>query len=149
MRIYHLGLALVIPALVLSAGTTKSRKHSAGPIKSAKEAKAIAEQDTGGKAVSAKRIPLNGASGGWEVDVRMPKESQGYRCIIDSDTRMVHSKSRIDQPGAKGMVVLTGDVGAVRSAVAAGVAAITREGMLIAEVVIPFADPALLKALTS
>ena len=54
-----------------------------------------------------------------------------------------------NQPGAKGMVVLTGDVGAVRSAVAAGVAAITREGMLIAEVVIPFADPALLKSLTS
>ena len=41
------------------------------------------------------------------------------------------------------------EVGAVRSAVAAGVAAITREGMLIAEVVIPFAHPALVKALTS
>jgi microcompartment protein CcmL/EutN len=40
------------------------------------------------------------------------------------------------------MVVLTGVVGAVRSAVAAGVAAV-REGMLIAEVVIPFAHPAL------
>lgn len=54
-----------------------------------------------------------------------------------------------NQPGAKGMVVLTGDVGAVRSAVAAGVAAIRREGMLIAEVVIPFAHPALVKSLTS
>lgn len=53
-----------------------------------------------------------------------------------------------NQPGAKGMVVLTGDVGAVRSAVAAGVAAV-REGMLIAEVVIPFAHPALVKSLTS
>ena len=54
-----------------------------------------------------------------------------------------------NQPGGKGMVVVTGDVGAVRSAVAAGVAAITREGMLIAEVVIPFAHPALVKALTT
>ena len=54
-----------------------------------------------------------------------------------------------NQPGAKGMVVLTGDVGAVRSAVAAGVAAIRREGMLIAEVVIPFAHPALVKSLTT
>jgi microcompartment protein CcmL/EutN len=53
-----------------------------------------------------------------------------------------------NQPGAKGMVVLTGDVGAVRSAVAAGVAAV-REGMLIAEVVIPFAHPALVKSLTA
>ena len=47
------------------------------------------------------------------------------------------------------MVVLTGDVGAVRSAVAAGVAAIRREGMLVAEVVIPFAHPALVKTLTT
>jgi bacterial microcompartment shell protein len=54
-----------------------------------------------------------------------------------------------NQPGAKGMVVVTGDVGAVRSAVAAGVAAIRREGMLIAEVVIPFAHPALVKSLTT
>lgn len=102
MRTFHLGLALLVPALVLSAATTKPRKRSAGPIRSSKEAKAIAEQDTGGKAVSAKRIPLNGASGGWEVEVRMPKDSQGYRCIIDADTRMVHSRTRIAQPGTKG-----------------------------------------------
>jgi len=54
-----------------------------------------------------------------------------------------------NQPGAKGMVVLTGDVGAVRAAVAAGVATIRREGMLIAEVVIPYAHEALVKSLTS
>jgi hypothetical protein len=96
-----LALALLVPALVLSAGSTKSRKRS-GPVKSAKEAKAIAEQETGGRAVSARRVPLNGASGGWEVDIRMPKEAKGWRCVIDSDTRMVESKTRIDQPGAKG-----------------------------------------------
>ncbi|NWJ40420.1 MAG: PepSY domain-containing protein [Geothrix sp.] len=102
MHSRSLALALLVPAIVLSAGTTKSKKHASGPIKSAKEAKAIAEQDTGGKAVTARRIPLNGASGGWEVDVRTPKEAKGWRCIIDSDTRMVHSKTRIDQPGGKG-----------------------------------------------
>jgi microcompartment protein CcmL/EutN len=53
-----------------------------------------------------------------------------------------------NQPGAKGLVVLTGDVGAVRSAVAAGVASIRKEGMLIAEVVIPFAHAGLKAALT-
>ena len=70
MRIHPLALAsaLLIPAIVLSARTTKPRKHASGPIKSAKEAKAIAEQETGGKVTSARRIPLNGASGGWEVD---------------------------------------------------------------------------------
>jgi microcompartment protein CcmL/EutN len=54
-----------------------------------------------------------------------------------------------NQPGAKGMVVLTGDVGAVRAAVAAGVASIKKEGMLVAEVVIPRAHEALAKSLTS
>jgi microcompartment protein CcmL/EutN len=54
-----------------------------------------------------------------------------------------------NQPGAKGMVVLTGDVGAVRSAVAAGVATIRKDGMLIAEVVIPFAHAGLKASLTS
>ncbi len=102
MRLQPMALALLVPALVLAAGTTKSKKHASGPIKSAKEAKAIAEQDTGGKAINARRIPLNGASGGWEVDVRMPHEAKGWRCIIDSDTRMVYSKTRIDQPGGKG-----------------------------------------------
>jgi microcompartment protein CcmL/EutN len=53
-----------------------------------------------------------------------------------------------NQPGAKGLVVLTGDVGAVRAAVAAGVATIKKEGMLVAEVVIPRAHDDLIKALT-
>ena len=96
-----LGAALaLVPALVLSAGTAKPKKRAAGPVKGAKEAKAIAERETGGRAVRARRIPLNGASGGWEVDLRMPGEARGWRCIIDSDTHMVHSKTRIDQPGA-------------------------------------------------
>ena len=100
MRIRPLAVALFVPALILSASTTKRR--STGQVRSAKEAKAIAEQDTGGRATSARRIPLNGASGGWEVDVRMAKETRGWRCIIDADTHMVHSKSRIDQPASKG-----------------------------------------------
>lgn len=105
MRIVSLAMALavavVIPAPALLAASSKSHKHGSGLVKSAKEAKAIAEQDTGGKAVSARRIPLNGASGGWEVDVRMPHENRGWRCVVDADTRTVHTKTRIDQPGAK------------------------------------------------
>jgi microcompartment protein CcmL/EutN len=53
-----------------------------------------------------------------------------------------------NQPGAKGLVVVTGDVGAVRAAVAAGVAVIKKPGMVVAEVVIPRAHDALLEALT-
>jgi microcompartment protein CcmL/EutN len=51
-----------------------------------------------------------------------------------------------NQPGAKGLVILTGEVGAVRAAVAAGVATVKKE-MLIADIVIPFAHKGLLKQL--
>ena len=50
------------------------------------------------------------------------------------------------QPGAKGLVVLTGDVGAVRAAVAAGAATVKKE-MLIADIVIPYGHKGLLKQL--
>lgn len=54
-----------------------------------------------------------------------------------------------NQPGAKGLVVMTGDVGAVRAALQAGVAAIRREGMLIADILIPYAHEELRKSLTA
>ena len=63
-----------------------------------------------------------------------------------ADVTLIEARN---QPGAKGMVVVTGEVGAVRAAVAAGVATIERDGMLIAEVVIPYAHEALVKSLTS
>ena len=86
---------LLAPAMILSAG---GRGHRRGPLVSAKDAKAIAARDTGGTPVSAKEIPLNGASGGWEVDVHMKDEPRGWRCTIDDDTRTVRSKTRIENP---------------------------------------------------
>ena len=93
---------LMVPALVLMASGTPHKKqaHRGGPVNSVKEAKEIAEREVGGIAVSARRIHLNGASSGWEVDVRMPKEDRGWRCIIDSDTHSVHTKDRIPNPQA-------------------------------------------------
>ncbi|HOW27959.1 MAG TPA: BMC domain-containing protein [Elusimicrobiota bacterium] len=52
------------------------------------------------------------------------------------------------QGGGKGLVVLTGEVGAVRSAIAAGTATIQKSGMLVSQVVIPYAHKALLRSLT-
>ncbi len=92
---------LLLPALVLSAGSGQHRKRRGGPVSTASEAKRIAEQETGGRAVSAHRIPLNGATGGWEVEVHMPKEVRGWRCVIDSDTHAVHTKTRIENPAPK------------------------------------------------
>ena len=91
---------LLVPCVVLVAGQGQSKRspRRGGVVNSAKEAKTIAEQETGGMAVSAHRIPLNGASGGWEVDVHMPRDEKGWRCIIDADTRMVHRKDRISNP---------------------------------------------------
>lgn len=69
-----------------------------GPVRTAKEAKLISEQATSGIAVSARRVQLNAASCGWEVEVHMPSESRGWRCIVDCDTRMVRTKDRIPNP---------------------------------------------------
>jgi len=63
-----------------------------------------------------------------------------------ADVTLIEARN---QPGAKGLVVLTGDVGAVRAAVAAGVATIKKEGMLVSDVVIPHAHEALVKSLTA
>jgi len=70
----------------------------------------------------------------------------GDAAVKSANIKLIEARN---QPGGKGLVVLTGEVGAVRTAVAAGVASIKKEGMLIGEVVIPFAHEALMKSLTS
>lgn len=90
----------LVPALLLAGGQKPRAPRRAGPVNSAKEAKAIAERETGGQAVSARRVHLNGATGGWEVDVHMPKENRGWRCTIDADTHAVYTKDRIPNPPA-------------------------------------------------
>ena len=87
---------LMVPPLVFAASPRKT--HRIGPVSSAREAKAIAEQETSGIAVSARRIALNGATGGWEVDVHMPKEDRGWRCIVDNNTHAVFRRDRISNP---------------------------------------------------
>jgi hypothetical protein len=91
---------LLLPAALLAAAP--ARKTIMLPVKTAREARAIAEHTTGGLAVSARRIPLNGATGGWEVDLHMPGEARGWRCIVDSDTHGVHSRTRIPNPKPPG-----------------------------------------------
>ena len=52
-----------------------------------------------------------------------------------------------NQPGGKGLVLLTGEVGAARAAIAAGVETMKKEGMLIHSIVIPHAHKDLAKTL--
>jgi len=96
-------LLIALPSVAAVAKAPKSpRVRLQGTVKNAKDAKTISERETGGIAVSARQVPLNGASGGWEVDVHMPKEDRGWRCTVDSDTRQVHTKDRIPNPPLKG-----------------------------------------------
>jgi len=53
-----------------------------------------------------------------------------------------------NQPGGKGLVVVTGEVGAVRAAVAAAVASFKNKEQLISSVIIPYAHPDLKQSLT-
>jgi microcompartment protein CcmL/EutN len=69
----------------------------------------------------------------------------GDAAVKSANIKLIEARN---QPGGKGLVVLTGEVGAVRTAVAAGVASIKKDGMLIGEVVIPYAHEALRKNLT-
>lgn len=92
---------LLVPTLLAAGGHAQKPSRRGGPVSTAREAKAIAEQATGGIAVSARRVPLNGATGGWEVDVHMPKEERGWRCIVDNDSHSVHTKDRIPNPPAR------------------------------------------------
>ena len=70
----------------------------------------------------------------------------GDAAVKSANIKLIEARN---QPGGKGLVILTGEVGAVRTAVAAGVASIKKEGMLIGEVVIPYAHEALLRTLTA
>lgn len=86
------------PATSTGAPGKPKKVRAAGPVHSAREARDIAERETGGIAVNARKTSLNGASCGWEVDVHMPKEDRGWRCMVDCDTHMVHTKDRIPNP---------------------------------------------------
>jgi hypothetical protein len=87
--------ALAAPSAPHPAGP---RVRMARPVSSPGEARRIAERATGGLAVAARQGPLNGATSGWRVDVHMPGEDRGWRVTIDSDTRQVHTRTRIPNP---------------------------------------------------
>ena len=91
------------------------------------------------------KVPSVEAVGLIETKEVAPAIYAGDAAVKAAQVTLIEARN---QPGAKGLVVLTGDVGAVRAAVAAGVATIKKDGMLVAEVVIPRAHDELIKALT-
>jgi hypothetical protein len=83
----------LVAALV--AGTNPSVTR---PVRSPQEARNIAERATGGVAVSARLVPLNGSTGGWAVDLHMPGEDRGWRCVVDRDSHTIYTRTRIPNP---------------------------------------------------
>lgn len=70
------------------------------------DAKAVAEVETGGEAVSARWIELGGTCspdglGGIEVLVHMEGRAQGWRCVIDGDNLKLRRKEAIPNPSSK------------------------------------------------
>ena len=59
-------------------------------------AKDVAAVEVGGEALGARRIDLNGSTGGWEVFVRVSDEER-WRVIVDRDTWTVRKKEKVKQ----------------------------------------------------
>lgn len=59
-----------------------------------------AEERTGGVAVSAREIPLNGATRGYEVQIRMPGRARGWKVVVDGDTGRICRTSATSHPEA-------------------------------------------------
>ena len=69
-----------------------------------RQAMDLAEMETGGEAVRARRIELGGTHtrgglpGGMEVLVRMPEGERGWRCLIDVEVWKLRRKLPIPNP---------------------------------------------------
>jgi hypothetical protein len=93
-------------ALILAVGFAHPA-HAGRPYHhEAKEAMGVAEVETGGEAVSVRRVAMNGTvahdgKGGFEVLVRMPMAKRGWRCLIDGNTMRLRSRESIPNPGSK------------------------------------------------
>jgi len=69
-----------------------------------RQAMDLAEAETGGEAVHARRVELGGTHtrgglpGGMEVLVRMPEADRGWRCLIDLEVMKLRRKVAIPNP---------------------------------------------------
>ena len=99
-----IGLANPTPTAVAALGHRRQRPHADPDLETAK---GVAEAETFGEAVTARRIEMSGTAakdprgGGIEVLVHMPKAKKGWRCLIDANTMKLRSKEAIPNPPSK------------------------------------------------
>jgi len=93
-------MKILLPLLLCSIGGVVA---AITPCTSAAEAKAVAESETMGEAVSAHRDQHHHRAGfaPWVVRVHMPGQDQGWRCIIAWDTGKLLEKKAIPNPPSK------------------------------------------------
>jgi hypothetical protein len=98
-----LAVGFVHPAQAATPGSAHAAHHRHRELQ---EAMGVAEAETGGEAVTARRVAMNGTAapdglGGIEVLVHMPNAKQGWRCLIDSNNMKLRSKERTHNPPSK------------------------------------------------
>jgi hypothetical protein len=71
------------------------------PCTTADDAKAIAECETLGEAVTARQVDQSDGSKGWVVLVHMPGKRKGWRVMIDWELGKMRWKEAIDNPPSK------------------------------------------------
>ena len=103
----QLSLALYIafasPFVLIGSPRTHESNHRHQELK---EAMGVAEAETGGEAVTVRRISMNGTAspdglGGIEVLVHMKHGKHGWRCLIDGNNMKLRSKETISNPPSK------------------------------------------------
>jgi len=99
--------ALRIHALFPLAVLTRivSAQSAEEPCDTAEDARALAESETLGEAVTTRRIIQTDGTKGWEVLVHMPGLAKGWRVIIDRDLAKVRWKEAIWNPPSRRVVV--------------------------------------------
>ena len=110
MQIFPLSLlcwtllfATAAPAVAIAASSGHGGRERQRELK---DAMGVAEAETGGEAVTVRRVSMNGTIspdglGGIEVLVHMDQGQHGWRCLIDSNTMRLRSKERIANPPSK------------------------------------------------
>lgn len=86
------------PSLPLLAQAPPVAPGSKAYLYEAERAKGVAAVEVGGEAIAARLVDLNGATGGWEVLVRMSSGDHGWRVMVDRDTWTVRSKTQVPNP---------------------------------------------------
>lgn len=98
LRNAFLVCAIATSAALPAMAQTPFEPGSKAYLYEAERAKGVAAVEVGGEAIAARLIDLNGATGGWEVLVRMSSGDTGWRVIVDRDTWTVRTKTQVPNP---------------------------------------------------